>query len=273
MNGVDGEEALAAALREALRSEEDSEAYWSAIERLREVGPEVAFRLVSPLRGDPRPAVRGLVPDVLRYFEAHTAREQSVCLVAEMLRVEGDPQVLSALAVAFVDLKHQAAEEVLPPLLRHPDPDVRESALHGLLPVLAHSNVGHFIAASRDESDVVRNWATFGLRLAVDSDEDAGPPDERIVQALRDRLDDPCAEARGEAVLALANLRDERVVPVLLRELRGRPEWDHFVEAAEIVAHPVLAPLLRDLASRYPEDADSLSDAIAACEAGVGRGG
>jgi len=85
------------AIQEATRVEEDDEAYWAAVDRLRKQGVGEVWRLVTPLAQDERPAIRALVPDTLRYFKPHSLREETVSLLAQMLDTEDAPLVLGAI--------------------------------------------------------------------------------------------------------------------------------------------------------------------------------
>lgn len=264
---------LSEAIDEATRPEEDDEAYWAAVEGLREEGPSEAWRLVAPLALDPRPEVRALVPDVMRYFSPHPLRDEVVGRLATMLETERAPIVLQSIAMAFVDLHHPRAAELLPPLLESADPRVRGAAVHGLLSVPNATSTDCFVRSSSDEDDDVRNWATFGLRVLMG---DVDDPDARdtpeIRAALVARLDDEVAEVRAEAILALATRRDARALPRLMHELREWPEWNHCIEAAEHFANPALHPLLLSLAREWPEEAAALAPAIRACAPPAGNG-
>ena len=204
---------LSEAIDEATRPEEDDEAYWAAVEGLRKEGPSEAWRLVAPLALDPRPEVRALVPDVMRYFSPHPLRDEVVARLATMLETERGPIVLRSIALAFVDLRHPRAAELLPPLLESADPRVRRAAVHGLLSVPNATPTDCFVRASRDEDDDVRNWATFGLRVLMGEVDDLDARDTpEIRDALVARLDDEVAEAmpapEADPALAGAALAD-----------------------------------------------------------------
>lgn len=257
---------LEVAIYEALRPEEDDQAYRKAIERLRKVGPDEVWRLIKPLARDERPAIRALVPDTLRYFNPHPLREETVALLAEMLETEASTLVLSCIAAAFVDLGHERAADLLPALLHHADANVRTSALCGLLPLKGSRTLPSFLLASTDPDRDVRNWATFGLRMVLGELGEADVLDtEEVRKALADRLMDEDAEIRGEAILALATRRDERALGPLKRELRSWPDWDHCLEAAEHFRSAELVPLLEALLEEHPEWGAALEGALEAC--------
>jgi HEAT repeat protein len=259
---------LRLAINEATRLEEDDDAYWAAINRLRKEGVHEAWSLVAPLVYDERPEVRALVPDTLRYFKPHPLREEVVTLLAQMLEAEESPLVRVAIAAAFVDLSHERAAELLRPLLDLADANVRHAAIHGLVAVPGPNTVPSFLLASTDQDKDVRNWATFGLRMVLGEagDEDALDTDD-IRGALAARLADDVAEIRAEAILALATRRDQRALEPLKRELRCWPEWDHCIEAAQHFGSSELFPLLSGLLQQHPEEEPALRAALEACTA------
>lgn len=260
------ESLVSCAVQEATRTEEDDAAYWASIEALRKMGPHSCWSVVAPLAKDPRPEVRALVPDVLRYFDPHPLQEETVTLLAKMLELEDSALVLRSIASAFVDLRHDRAADLLPPLLEHEDANLRFSVVHGLLPVAGPRTLESFIRASTDEDEDVRNWATFGLRTILNEPTEPGAFDSsQLREALAARVNDSCSEIRAEAILALATRQDIRALEPLKRELRDWPEWNHCIEAAQWFGLPELVPFLKALLQAYPEEEASLSPAIQAC--------
>lgn len=260
---LDSSAPLRLAINEAIRLEEDYDAYWAAIDRLRKEGVYEAWSLVSPLVRDERPEVRALVPDTLRYFKPHPLREEAVTLLAQMLETEESPVVLAAIGAAFVDLSHERAAELLRPLLDHADANVRHCAIHGLVAVPGPNTLPSFLQASTDQEEYIRNWATFGLRLILGEADDADALDnEDIRRALAARLIDGVDEIRAEAILALATRRDLRALEPLKSELRCWPVWDHCIEAAQHFGSSELFPLLSALLQQHPERESELRAAL-----------
>lgn len=244
----------------------DDEVYWRLLRLVQGCEPAEVWPLVEPLGGDANPELRRLVPDVLRYLggQPQPLREETVALLRGMLSVPQPPGVLFAVATAFVDLSHPAAVELLSPIVGHPDPEVRESVVHGLLPV-ARLAIPELVQLSADEDENVRNWATFGLNAQLGGPGDKGFVDSDAVRdALAARLDDPHEETRAEAVEGLARRRDPRALPVLQRELEQGPEWQHYIEAAELFGDPSLYPALLRI-SEMAEPPFDVSAALEAC--------
>jgi HEAT repeat protein len=210
--------------------------------------------------------LRALVPDVLRFLggRPQPLLDETVVLLKDMLGSEQPALVISAVATAFVDLKHPSAVDILSPFVAHPDAGVREALVHGLLPV-AECAVPELVQLSRDVCAEVRNWATFGLGSQLGERGDPGLVDTPEVRvALLDRLADPHAETRAEAALGLAIRGDDRAIPLIQRELQSGTQWIHYVEAAELLADVRLYEALVTASETGKAPAD-LTHALAAC--------
>lgn len=264
-------EALEAQFRrvvaEATSAGEDEEAYWAVVYALQKRDPAMVWSLLVPFAEHHDPRLRALVPDVLRHLggRPQPLLAETLSLFARMVETPQPPEVLTAIATAFVDLQHPAALTLLWPFVSHPDAEVRSAVVHGLLPVAAEA-VAELVVLSADDDVDVRNWATFGLGSQMCGARDAGyveSPERRA--ALWARRDDPDEDTRGEALVGLANLADERVIPLLERELATVGDYTHCVEAAETMADPRLRDAL--VARRDGgDDSKKLVAAIAACE-------
>lgn len=102
----------------------------------------------------------------------------------------------------------------------------------------------------RDPDREIRDWTAFYLQSTrLDS--------TAIRDALADMLNDECANARAEAVCALARLGDSRALPALRRELDVEAETikDIMVEAAADLGDASLLPQLEVWAERFSGDA------------------
>ena len=75
-----------------------------------------------------------------------------------------------------------------------------------------------------------------------------------IREALIERVEDEVAVIRGEALLALAERKDPRVVPLIRRELLGPFEGDWAVEAAGLTGDQSLLPEPRNSWHRLEEE-------------------
>jgi HEAT repeat protein len=139
--------------------------------------------------------------------------------------------------IALGHLKDSRAISCLIGLRKHPNRGVRFGVMFGLLGHQTPEAIEALIALSSDSDEHVRDWSTFGLGQMIDVDTPA------IRAALRARLDDPCLNARGEAIEALATRRDLSVIPALIQELKSGVSLP-LLNAAITLARPELCEAL-----------------------------
>jgi len=83
-----------------------------------------------------------------------------------------------------------------------------------------------------------------------------------IRQAFLDRLDDPNAAVRGQALLGLARRRVPGTLEALDREFFRDAVYEDAIEAATELGDPRAVELLERLRNRFP-DWDAIPDALA----------
>ena len=142
--------------------------------------------------------------------------DQSVAIAEERL-ADNDPSVVDSAACALAHLKTDRAVSALIRARGNPDPRVRCSVARGLDGNGGDGAIRTLIALMDDADDNVRDWATFGLGTQHDEDS------PEIREALRNRLNDACEEARDEALWGLARRKDRGG----LQSLLDRLETDH----------------------------------------------
>ncbi|HUC66185.1 MAG TPA: HEAT repeat domain-containing protein [Stellaceae bacterium] len=162
-------------------------------------------------------------------------------LLAAELEGPNNPDVLSDVCFA---LGHLHDPRAIPALLRlrgHPDANVRSGVVSGLSGYNIPEAIDGLMELSTDSEEHVRNWATFGLGQLISTDTPA------IRAALHARLDDPCIDARNEAIEGLATRGDQSVMPVLIRELSTGVALP-LLNAAIALARPELCEALAEAA-------------------------
>ena len=92
-----------------------------------------------------------------------------------------------------------------------------------------------------DQHREVRDWATFALGTisSVDTDD--------VREVLWERVRDEDPEVRADAIAGLARRGDERIVPVLIEDLRRGSPSDTLLEAAAEIGDVRLCPALGEL--------------------------
>lgn len=218
---------------------------WGAIARLQDLGSRdvldaclAACRNADPLRRCIGAAVLGQ----LGGREAKVVfREERYQGLVDLLAAEragtGDPGVLREACAALGHLRDARAIPALLELLSHPSPIVRFGVQSGLSGHDVPDAIDGLIVLSADDDDHVRDWATFGLGSEIETDSPA------IRAALHGRLDDPCLDARHEAIVGLARRQDRTVLPTLVQDLQAGVA-PRLLEAATLLAAPELCEAL-----------------------------
>lgn len=244
----------------ACRGDADDPRFWDAVAVLHGRFTRQLFDEVLPWTADADPALRSSAVTLLA--QVHKSCPELKPHVGELFlrlcQTETDAAVKQSLAFA---LGHVRPPGGLAPLLafaQSEDADFRYAATHSLLGEDDPAAIRALIRLSADTDSDVRDWATFGLGSHTELD----TPELR--EALWARTDDPDSDTRGEAIVGLALRRDERVVPVMERELAMLTGGSLVLEAIAAFPHRRFVAALEALS---PDDFSSsdLADAIAAC--------
>jgi HEAT repeat protein len=177
----------------------------------------------------------------------------------ETIESERHEDALEAIIIALGRTKDFRAIDQLLPFANHGSAVVRLAVAFGLLTVERPDPVEALIELSKDEDPDVRNWATFGLGSLIEIDS------QSIRNSLLGRLQEADQEIRGEALVGLALRKDERVLALLLTELRSESVGILAVEAAAELANERLCASLRNLQTWWDVDKDLLASALEAC--------
>jgi len=109
----------------------------------------------------------------------------------------------------------------------HPDAEVRFAVATALGSFADDSLAASALIQLTSDTDAdVRDWATFGLGVLGRRDS------AEIRDALAARLNDPCDDAREEAMIGLAKRQDRRVLSPLISSLEAASVADRAIEAA-----------------------------------------
>jgi hypothetical protein len=229
---------------------------------LRRFGPDAVEAAQEVFRGgttDERDGAADLLGRLV--FEApQPLRDACFDSLVELLHLEqagpDDPQVIAAIGYALGHLEDDRAMPHLIRLADHTSEEVRLAAASALPNAMGWqidrpypNAVETLVRLSGDADEDVRDWATFGL-VTTGAD---GP---EVRSALVVRLDDPHEDTRAEAFMALAKLRDDRVVVPLLAELDRDTVGTLEVEAAGESADSRFFPTLTRIAEWWHDEGD-----------------
>lgn len=205
----------------------DDEVPWDAVSELRSNGSPETFGIAAQWLQDNDPLKKARGAAILSQLREPSEdpkaepkwlfRAETFPLIANMLKREDDPLVLSSGIAALGFLYDSTAIPIIASYTEHPDENVRFSVTCAL---------GHFpndpdavtrlLTLTRDVDSNVRDWAVFGLGVQGDVDS------PEIRDALLERVTDSDEDVREEAVVGLGKRRDLRLLPVL-RSLLNAP--------------------------------------------------
>ena len=172
------------------------------------------------------------------------------------------------LCAAISGLGHRPHPLALAELIKlsfHPDREIRFEVAVALGSYPEADSIDALLRLAKDDSDAVRDWATFGIGSMQEVD------DSKVRDLLWANLQDKDEDVRGEALVGLAIRKDERIIPVLL-ELLDTNCRVFELNASESVASPLLSERLNTIKDAVSNEngIDSywfgcLLDAIDAC--------
>jgi hypothetical protein len=248
-------------------TEMDDQAGWEAVVTLHFRGTKEVLDAARQLCASDCPQERTLGADILGQLGVSTRSfpGESVKILLKLLEGETDEEVLKGICSALGHIHDPTVIAALSRLKTHPSTLVRYGLVFGLLAFEEDLSIQTLIELSRDQDELVRDWATFGLGSQIDADT------PQIREALFARLFDPDEVTRGEAFVGLARRKDQRIIDLLIKELNGYPsaEYNHSLEAAAEIADARLLPVLTGLKQAVDSDDETLDEAIRCCSQGA----
>ncbi len=227
------------------RLENNSESSISVVQRYRKVmmqnvfdenlalvhyrGGEEEFQIGKSYLNSKDPTDRAVGADILAQlgWQDRTYLDESLGILIPALKDENELVVCS---VCYA-LGHRSDPRAIPHVLtlaQSPSEKIRCGVVSALLGQESEDAIDAMIILSKDSNQDVRNWAMFGLGSQIEANS------AEVREALFVGTSDTHSEIRGEALLGLAERKDDRIVDLLLRE------WENYdyvsilsLEAAE----------------------------------------
>lgn len=202
----------------------------------------------------------------LAYQDYEKYYDIAVIMLIQLLD-DSDKGVLESAGIALGHrLKRDdfRAIDKLTQLAKHPNFLVRNGVVSALSGFEHPQAIQTMMTLCKDESDLVRDWATFSLGSQIELD----TPEIRAV--LHQQLDDKDSDVRGEAFIGLAERGDRSMLEKLKNELAGEFEGSYAIRASGLLGEPSLLPYLLELEKTAQDEMTSyhkgeLADAIQAC--------
>ena len=239
---------------------DDEDARWAAVTQLHELSTRDVFERAAQFCASEKPEERVAGADVLAQLGHGDERPYVAESLPILLGLLEDPDQRVQTS-AIQALGHQRDPRIVRPVSRfanHDADDVRWAVACALGGIEDDEALKILIELSSDQSDEVRDWATFGLGSMTERDTPA------IRRALLARLEDTSANVVAEAELGLAKRHDLRVIPHLARAVEEDKEKLAGEAADEITSPEMLNALLhaRDTIGDRP----GLRKLIARCQ-------
>jgi HEAT repeat protein len=256
----------------ALAAPEEDEDYsnerWHFVGLLQRRGDREVLDRVLELTQSASIEARSLGIDILGQLgiPERTFPDECITRLLELLEREIDPLILRDICIALGHLNDPRSIEPQLKFCFHPDWEVRYGVVSGLSGREDDRAIAGLIKLSTDVCSHVRDWATFGLGTLIEVDTPAIR--EALYQRflLEDSQDDETAEIYEEALMGLANRKDDRILPRLIAELMSDDVGTLAIQAAESMADNRLYPALLHLQTWWEPTYTYLDDALLACQ-------
>jgi HEAT repeat protein len=218
----------------ALSGDEDDDDAWKAVAQLHQIPTEEVLHRAIALTSAENPYHRARGADILGQLGRTSATSAKLFLrervqtVLDLLHREQQPLPLSSAICALGHINEPEAAKAILPFHTHENANVRwyvAAALQGDEP----ETVEVMLRLMKDEDSDVRDWATFALGTQSTADSPS------IREALIERTTDSDADTRAEAIMGLAERKDLRVIPALIRELQDTEHGSLLEEAADLL--------------------------------------
>lgn len=222
-----------------LQDDYDSDAPWEAVTELQRLGTREVLSTAVDWCGSADPLKRARGADILSQI-GKTADHPSIhypdeCFAAlsGLASTESETRPLCSAIYGLGHQENADAVHLVKGFCCHSSSDVRFATAFALGSFADQPDAAKaLLELSCDSDDDVRDWATFGLGVLGQGDS------PEIRDALAARLNDPCADAREEAMIGLAKRKDRRVLSPLISALEAAPIPDRAIEAAsEMLGH------------------------------------
>lgn len=218
---------------QTLLGDYDADTPWEAVRALQNVGSREVFDGAAAWCSSENPLERARGADVLAQL-GKTAEhpdnvfpQESFSVISKLVASESEPLPLSSAIYSLGHIGNALAIPILTEHCSHTSPEVRFSVAFALGKFTEDPiAVQALVVLTRDVDDDVRDWATFGIGALGKLDT------PEIRDALLSRLNDSFDDVRQEAIVGLARIKDERVLPSLLFALELPSVADILIDAA-----------------------------------------
>lgn len=250
---------------ERLLKNKTSTNYWNYVTELRTRKTEDIYKRSVQLTKSKNLKEKILGITILAQFgHPRLHKKEIVNILFDLLSTETDYKIISSLLYAIGHNNEKLNKkqiELLCSFGNHKSAKVRFSLTSALLGVEKETAIDTQIKLSSDKDSDIRNWATFGIGTQIEID------NQKIRTALWQRINDTDFETKSEAIVGLANRKDEKIKDVIISELKNENDGTLLLEAILTLNDKDFLPLLnRNLKKARKDKEDITKEWISALE-------
>lgn len=203
-----------------LESIKSKKAYWEYISILRSRSSEEVFIKCTELINSDSVNHKKIGIDVLAQLGLPPRKflKQTLKIYFHLLKVEENPEILMSVLYGISHNNENLSKSkihLLCSFAKNENKLIKEGLVAALIGIEDKLAIETIIKFSSDKINQIRNWATFGLGTLLTID------NERIRTALWNRVNDKHQETRLEAIIGLANRKDQRINEIINQELKA----------------------------------------------------
>lgn len=203
-----------------LESIKSKKAYWEYISILRSRSSEEVFIKCTELINSDSANHKKIGIDVLAQLGLPPRKflKQTLKIYFHLLKVEENPEILMSVLYGISHNNENLSKSkihLLCSFAKNENKLIKEGLVAALIGIEDKLAIETIIKFSSDKINQIRNWATFdlGTLLTIDN--------EKIRTALWKRVNDKHQETRLEAIIGLANRKDQRINEIIIQELKA----------------------------------------------------
>lgn len=203
-----------------LESIKSKKAYWEYISILRSRSSEEVFIKCTELINSDSANHKKIGIDVLAQLGLPPRKflKQTLKTYFHLLKVEENPEILMSVLYGISHNNENLSKSkihLLCSFAKNENKLIKEGLVAALIGIEDKLAIETIIKFSSDKINQIRNWATFdlGTLLTIDN--------EKIRTALWKRVNDKHQETRLEAIIGLANRKDQRINEIIIQELKA----------------------------------------------------
>tara|TARA_R110002051_G_scaffold324862_2_gene424204 strand:- start:11 stop:823 length:813 start_codon:yes stop_codon:yes gene_type:complete len=219
--------------------------YWNNISELRKRANDDVFNQAYKQAKSQIDKKKIIGIDVLAQlgFDPRFRQEETIKLYFELLEEKQNDDVLFSLFFGISHNNEKLTNNQVLQLIKFKNSknnDVRYSLVSAISGVDNPKAIETLIELSEDNFSSIRNWATFGIGTLCEKNND------RIIQALWNRIKDKHQETKLEAIVGLANRNQVAIKEQIIEELKSGEYGTLLFDAIETLMDKDFIPYLEN---------------------------